>query len=64
MASLLSQKAQQVRDSNRALALNFLCECLVTVRGVLCQAFTDYPTTIGNRLVIEVEDIGHGPSLA
>ena len=64
MASLLSERAQQVQDRNRALAQDFLCECLLTVRGVLCQASKDNPTTIGDRLVIEVEDIGHHPSLA
>ena len=64
MASLLSERAQQVQDRNRAVAKNFLCECLLTIRGVLCQDSKDNPTTIGDRLVIEVEDIGHGASLA
>ena len=36
----------------------------MTVRGVLCQVSKDNPTTIGDRLLIEVEDIGYGPGLA
>lgn len=55
MASRFSDMGRRVQERNRDLVERFLCECFVTVRGVLCQTHNKR-AVIGDRLVIEVED--------
>ena len=53
----------KAQKRNRDVIENFICECFVTVRGVLCQGRDSEPPPIGERLVIEVEESSYGVSL-
>ena len=63
MATILNDLAMKAQKRNRDVIENFICECFVTVRGVLCQGRDSEPPPIGERLVIEVEKSSYGVSL-
>ena len=63
MAAILNDLAMKAQKRNRDVIQNCICECFVPVRGVLCQGRDSEPPTIGERLVIEVEESSYGVSL-
>lgn len=63
MESLPCDFAEKVQQRNKTMAEAFLCECMVRVRGVLCQKSKANVSSVGDRLYLQVEDVGYGPSL-